>query len=146
MVMHRLCVLSAAVLATAALLSGCATLVTPDAPQRPVSDNSAVIALAESARTDMAEGRIDTAVATLERALRIEPHNPVLWQELARLRLEQGQYQQAEGLAARSNGWSGGDKQLRAENWRIIGQSRLKRGDYAGAQTAFDKADAELAR
>jgi cytochrome c-type biogenesis protein CcmH/NrfG len=84
-------------------------------------------------------------VASLERALRIEPRNPALWQDLAKLRLEQGQYQQAEGLAARSNAWVGDDKTLRAENWRIIGQARLKRGDYAGAQAAFDKA-AELAK
>jgi cytochrome c-type biogenesis protein CcmH/NrfG len=29
---------------------------------------------------------------------------------------------------------------LQAENWRLIGESRLKRGDYPGAQAAFDKA------
>jgi len=131
-------------LAIAALLSACGTWVAPGAPERAVSDNSAVLALVKSARADTRDGRMDSAVATLERALRIEPHNPVLWQELARLRLQQGQYQESEGLAARSNGWSGNDPQLRAENWRIIGQSRLKRGDYAGAQSAFDKADAEL--
>jgi len=133
-----------AALFTLMLLSGCAGTVAPP-PARPVSDNSAVVALSEAARTDAAGGKFDAAVASLERALRIEPHNPALWQDLARLRLEQGQYQQAEGLAARSNGWAGDDKALRAENWRIIGQARLKRGDYSGAQTAFDKA-AELAK
>jgi tetratricopeptide (TPR) repeat protein len=125
-----------------ALLSGCAGMV--PAPERPLSDNSAVISLVDTARADVAGGRFDAAVASLERALRIEPNNPALWQELAKLRLQQGQYQQAEGLAARSNGWAGNDKSLRAENWRIIGQARLKRGDYPGAQSAFDKA-AELA-
>jgi len=130
----------------AVLLAGCATLVGPPQGQRPVSENGAVLALVDSAQADMDTGQTDNAAAKLERALRIEPQNPVLWQKLAKLRLEQGQYQQAEGLAARANGWSGNDKQLRAENWRIIGQARLKRGDYAGAQTAFDKADAELSR
>ena len=127
------------------LLSGCAAMVAPPEEARPVSDNSAVVALSDAARTDAAGGRLDAAVASLERALRIEPRNPALWQNLAKLRLEQGQYQQAEGLAARSNGWAGDDKTLRAENWRIIGQARLKRGDYSGAQAAFDKA-AELAK
>ncbi len=94
----------------------------------------------DSARTDIANGKLDAAVAPLERALRIEPHNALLWQELARLRLQQGQYQQAEGLAARSNGWAGNSKTVRAENWRIIGEARLKRGDHQGAQAAFDKA------
>ena len=133
-----------AVLFAVLLLAGCAGMVAPPAA-RPVSDNSAVVALSDAARTDAAGGKLDAAVASLERALRIEPHNPALWQDLARLRLEQGQYQQAEGLAARSNGWAGNDNVLRADNWRIIGQARLKRGDYTGAQAAFDKA-AELAK
>jgi cytochrome c-type biogenesis protein CcmH/NrfG len=129
-------------LSTLALLSGCAGMVS--APEQPVSDNSAVISLVDAARGDVAGGKFDAASSSLERALRIEPQNPALWQELAKLRLQQGQYQQAEGLAARSNGWAGSNKPLRAENWRIIGQARLKRGDYPGAQNAFDKA-AELA-
>jgi tetratricopeptide (TPR) repeat protein len=124
----------------AALISACAGIATQEPESLPVSDNSAVIALADAARTDAANGKLDAAAASFERALRIEPRNPALWHELAKLRLQQGQYQQAEGLAARSNGWAGGDKALRADNWRIIGQARLKRGDYPGAQSAFDKA------
>lgn len=130
-------------LVTATLLAGCAGMLPPAPEARPVSDNNAVVALMDSARADIASGKLDAAVAPLERALRIEPRNPVLWQELARLRLQQGQYQQAEGLAARSNGWAGNDKVLRAENWRLIGEARLKRGDHQGAQAAFDKAAAQ---
>ncbi len=125
------------------LVVGCAGFISSTPETQPVSDNTAVVALMDTARTEIANGKLDTAVAPLERALRIEPHNPLLWQELARLRMQQGQYQQAEGLAARSNGWAGTSKALRAENWRIIGEARLKRGDYQGAQTAFDKAAAE---
>jgi tetratricopeptide (TPR) repeat protein len=126
---------------TASLLAGCAGFL-PPAPEetRPVSDNSAVVALMDSARADVAGGKPDAAVASLERALRIEPRNPRLWQELARLRLQQGQYQQAEGMATRSNTWAGDNRILRAENWRLIGEARLKRGDHQGAQAAFDKA------
>jgi tetratricopeptide (TPR) repeat protein len=123
-----------------AWISGCAGIATQEPGSLPVSDNNAVIALADAGRTDAASGKLDAAAASFERALRIEPRNPALWHELAKLRLQQGQYQQAEGLAARSNGWAGDNKTLRAENWRIIGQARLKRGDYPGAQSAFDKA------
>ena len=126
-----------------ASLAGCAGFLPSTPETEPVSDNTAVVALMDSARTDIANGKFDTAVAPLERALRIEPPNPFLWQELARLRLQQGQFQQAEGLAARSNGWAGSNKVLRAENWRIIGEARLKRGDHQGAQSAFDKAAAQ---
>ncbi|GAB4515008.1 MAG: hypothetical protein Tsb0026_20560 [Sulfuricaulis sp.] len=122
------------------MIAGCAGFPMSTSETEPVSNNNAVVALMDSARTDIANGKLDAAVGPLERALRIEPRNPVLWHELARLRLQQGQYQQAEGMATRSNSWAGDNKVLRAENWRIVGEARLKRGDRQGAQAAFDKA------
>ncbi|MDQ5849966.1 MAG: tetratricopeptide repeat protein [Pseudomonadota bacterium] len=81
----------------------------------------------ESARTDADAGRLANAAASLERALRIEPRNPRLWQELARVRLKQGEYAQVESLAARSNTWAGSDERLRAENLRLIEAARAAR-------------------
>ena len=90
-------------------------------------ENVAVAGLMESARSDAAAGRLPAAAASLERALRIEPRNPRLWQQLARVRLQQADYAQAESLAARSNSFAGGDTALRAENQRIIDESRAAR-------------------
>jgi hypothetical protein len=109
-------------------------------PGAPV-ENAAVASLVGGARADMAAGRLTNAGASLERALRIEPRNPRLWQELARVRLRQGEYAQAESVAARSNSWAGGDSRLRAENWRLIAQAREARGDAAGARAALDAAE-----
>ena len=95
----------------------------------------------ESARTDAAAGKLSNAAASIERALRIEPRNPRLWQELARVRLQQGQFTQAESVAARSNSFAGNDSALRAENWRLIAQSREARGDDDGARAARESAD-----
>jgi cytochrome c-type biogenesis protein CcmH/NrfG len=95
----------------------------------------------DSARADLAAGRLANAAASLERALRIEPRNPRLWQELARVRLKQGDYAQAEGVAARSNSWAGADNALRAENWRLIAQAREARGDSEGARAALETAE-----
>jgi Tfp pilus assembly protein PilF len=95
----------------------------------------------ENARAEAAAGKLVNAAASLERALRIEPRNPRLWQELARVRLKQGQYVQAESVAARSNSWAGDDKGLRAENWRLIAESRRARGDTEGAQAALEAAE-----
>ena len=81
----------------------------------------------ESARTDAAAGRLPSAAASLERALRIEPRNPRLWQQLARVRLQQADYAQAESLAARSNSYAGNDAALRGENQRIIDEARAAR-------------------
>lgn len=107
------------------------------------SDNSAVVALLRKSESQSSAGQLDAASASLERALRIEPRNPVLWQKLARVRLEQKDFPQAENLAAKSNTLAGSDRRLRAENWRIIGEARSRRGDRAGAKAAFERAARE---
>jgi len=116
---------------------------TPDAAPPPISrsENVAVAGLMESARADVAAGKLSTAAASIERALRIEPRNPRLWQELARVRLQQTQFVQAENMAARSNSYAAGDNALRAENWRLIAQAREARGDADGARSARESAE-----
>ena len=129
------------------LLGGCATPPAPPetrpeqppvAPAPPAKENIAVAGLMETARADAASGNLAGAAASIERALRIEPRNARLWHELARMRLKQGEYAQAENVAARSNSWAGDDRALRAENWRLIAESRKARGDAEGAQKALD--------
>jgi Tfp pilus assembly protein PilF len=104
------------------------------------SDNNAIVALVQSARDDAATGHLDNARDRLERALRIEPHNPLLWHELARVTLYQGQPDQAVQLATKSNTFAGKNTTLRASNWRLIGQARTQSGDQDGAESAFDRA------
>jgi predicted negative regulator of RcsB-dependent stress response len=128
------------ILITALFLGGCAAQQTHVPPAQP-SGNTAVIALLGKAKNQSAAGRMDEACANLERALRIEPRNPVLWHELARVRLEQGQYRQAENMAAKSNVLVGTNRYLQAKNWRIIGEARSRRGDLQGAREAFEKAE-----
>jgi Tfp pilus assembly protein PilF len=121
--------------AVVVLIAGCATVPEPapaPAPEPPPvpaahSENIAIAGLMENARADLAAGRLANAAAALERALRIEPRNPRLWQELARVRLKQGEYAQVESLAARSNTWAGTDEGLRAENLRLIEAARAAR-------------------
>jgi Tfp pilus assembly protein PilF len=124
-----------------ALAAGCAA-VAPEqpAPQQP-PENAAVASLMQSAHADADAGRLASAEASLERALRIDPRNPRLWQQLAGVRLQQGDYAQAESLAARSNSWAGQDNVLRAENWRLIAEARRARGDAAGAREALENAE-----
>jgi Flp pilus assembly protein TadD len=114
-----------------AFLSGCTTTPSTDLPPQPAarsaSKNVAVVGLVTSARKDTEAGRLVNAAATLERALRIEPRNPRLWHELARVRLRQGDFEQAASLAARSNSWAGSDSELRAANQRIIDNHRTWR-------------------
>jgi Tfp pilus assembly protein PilF len=139
----------------AALLLVLAACATPEAPPGgpapptaepappPVArtENVAVAGLMESARADAAAGKLTTAAASIERALRIEPRNPRLWQELARVRLQQEQFVQAENTARRSNSFAGSDNTLRAENWRLIAQALEARGDADGARAARESAE-----
>jgi Tfp pilus assembly protein PilF len=117
----------------------------PEAPP-PVAapapkENIAVAGLMESARADAAAGKLPNAAASLERALRIEPRNPRMWHELARVRFQQGQHAQAENVAVRSNSFAGEDKALRAENWKLIAETRKARGDNEGARQALEQAN-----
>ena len=114
----------------------------PSSPIPPAArtESIAIAGLMDGARTDAAAGRLVNAAAQIERALRIEPRNPRLWQVLARVRLKQGDYMQVEGLAARSNSWARDDPMLRAENWRLIAQAREARGDAQGALVAQEAA------
>jgi Tfp pilus assembly protein PilF len=134
-------------------VAACATVRQPEpggpfpepAPPSPApaarTENLAIAGLLDGARADAAAGRLANAAASLERALRIEPRNPRLWQELARVRLKQGDYAQAESTAARSNSWAGSDSALRAENWRLIAHAREARGDAEGAKGALEAAE-----
>lgn len=82
--------------------------------------NNASTTLIESASQQYADGQLDQAAATLERALHIQPNNPATLHYLGVLRLQQGQYQQAEALAARSNMRVGHNVALRNRNFQLI--------------------------
>ena len=63
------------------------------------SSNNAVNALLASADGSRRRGDLDAAVASAERALRIQPGDPAVYYELALLRLAQGQRELAGQLA-----------------------------------------------
>ncbi len=110
----------------------------PDREYRPAPApaTTAVLALLDTARNQGSTGNLDGAAASLERALRIEPRNARLWSELAAVRLQQQQAQQAEQLAAKSNALAPRDTLLQQSNWRIIAEARRLRGDAGGARAA----------
>ena len=112
--------------------------VSPSSPQ-PRTANHAVVALLDRADRYGQSGQKDAAAQALERALRIEPRNARLWSRLAAVRLQQGQSEQAEQLALKSNALSSYDRQLQAENWQIVARARWARNDRAGAQRAEQK-------
>ncbi len=108
----------------------------------PPGTSRAVIALLEQARAAIDAGDAVVAETRLERALRIEPRNPVLWHYMARLRLVQNRPKQAAGLAARSNSLDRtGNRRLQSSNWRLIAEARDRLGDREGARRAEAEAE-----
>ena len=112
----------------------------PAAPPAKVSDSPAVLALMQEADASSASGRLDNAAATLERAIRIQPRNALLWQKLADVRLKQHQPGLAEDLAKKSNVLAKDNKTLTRKNWSIIAEARRQKGDASGASEADAKA------
>ena len=73
-------------------------------------ENPAVLALLEAADRDLDEGRPDDAALVVERALRIAPRNPTVWHYFGLARFDQGNYSQAEAMAAKSHSLASADR------------------------------------
>ncbi|HYQ71627.1 MAG TPA: tetratricopeptide repeat protein [Gammaproteobacteria bacterium] len=120
--------------------------VTPDSrqaqPARPaaVTSSPAVVALLGQAENQANSGDLGSAAASLERAIRIEPRNPLLWYHLATVRLAQQEAAQAEQLATKSNALAAGNRLQQSRNWRLIARSRQALGDASGARAAERRA------
>jgi tetratricopeptide (TPR) repeat protein len=112
----------------------------PSAPAEPAqaAPNLPPAAKNLAARADQAsaQGEHDAAAGYLERALRIAPRHPVLWQNLAVVRYRQRDYDNVEGLALKSNALAMGVPALRRTNWQLIATVRRLKGDARGAAAA----------
>lgn len=62
----------------------------------------ATAALVTQSRAERDTGNLGGAAATIERALTIAPEDAQLWMELAEIRMEQGDWDQAEEMARKA--------------------------------------------
>ena len=102
----------------------------PGAPsQRQFRLGPAANALVTQAHTQASAGEFPAAGATLERALRIEPDNPLLWIELGRLQMmQEGNAAQADGMGRKALALATGDAAAQASAWSLIADSLRARG------------------
>jgi len=107
-------------------------------PQK--KSSNVVVALLSDADASYKQGNLDDSVATIERALRIEPRNPLLMYKLASLRLQQGQPDLAENLAKKSELLAEGNADLKKQSWLLIAEAREQMGDETGAKAARKRA------
>jgi tetratricopeptide (TPR) repeat protein len=92
-------------------------------PPQPARENRlspATRSLVTQAHTLASHGDIDGASATLDRALRIEPNNPLLWIERGRIRLTENDAHQAEGCGRKALALASGDQTTQRQAARLL--------------------------
>jgi tetratricopeptide (TPR) repeat protein len=118
---------------------------TPSAPTHPQPKQyhlgPASTALVTQAHKQMAGGDFGLAAATIERAMRIEPDNPLLWIELGRVRYTSGDYSQADSMGHKALALATGDPQAQASAWRLIADSLRSRRRNEEAAEADKRAN-----
>lgn len=112
----------------------------PPPPVRSRGLSPASRALVTQAQTQSNAGNDALAASTIERALRIEADNPLLWIELAKIRHNQGNEPQAENLARKALSMAVGDPKTQSAAWRVIANSYRARGRNVEAREADLKA------
>jgi hypothetical protein len=76
--------------------------------------------LVTQARSLVSHGDLDGASSTLDRALRIEPSNPLLWVEIGRVRLAENNAHQAEVCGRKALALASGDRNTQAQAGRLL--------------------------
>jgi uncharacterized protein HemY len=106
----------------------------PQAPPRENHLSPATRSLVAQAHRLLGQGDIDGASSTLDRALRIEPSNPLLWIELGRVRLTEGDAHQAEVCARKALALASGDAAAQAQAGRVLADALKAQGRNPEAQ------------
>jgi Flp pilus assembly protein TadD len=118
--------------------------VPPPQPPRSYELGAAARSLVEQAHSQAAAGNLPVAASSIERALRIEPNNPLLWIELGQVRQAEANYEQAENLGRKALSLATGDPKTQSSAWRLIASALQGRGRGPEAREAEARAE-ELA-
>lgn len=159
MVCHQECRLRSAVVLfwlalalTGFILSGCGVqpislpsplpspLPLPSPSPPPARDTQpAAGSLLNNAEQALSSGDALKAEGYLERAIRIEPQNPLLWHALARSKFQQDQYPQTIQMSLKSNSFRP-DRATEQSNWLLMEKAYRAMGDAQKAENAHAKA------
>src|SRR5690606_32509981 len=122
----------------------------PDEPSEPAPVPAPVIpepvlgaasrALVTQAQTHLKSKNYPLAASSIERALRIEPGNPLLWIELGKVRQAEGNHVQAENMGRKAVSLTNAPRTSYAA-WTLIAESLSARGKVSEARQAALKAE-----
>jgi hypothetical protein len=99
-------------------------------------------ALVGQAQSQRKRGDFPGATVSIERAMRIEPNNPLLWIEMGRLRMDQANFPQAESMGRKALSMSVSDDRTQSLAWQLIADSFKARGKNPQAQDALERSKA----
>ena len=97
-------------------------------------------ALVGQAQAQLASKNFAVAASSIERALRIDPDNPLLWIELGKVRQAEGNFVQAENMGRKAVSMATNAPRAQSAAWTLIAQSYQARGRNAEAREAQLKA------
>jgi hypothetical protein len=103
----------------------------------PATLSPASKALVGQAQAQRKRGDLPGATVSLERALRIEPNNPLLWIEMGRLRMDQRNFPQAEAMGRKALSMAVGDARSQSSAWLLIADALKARGRNPEAEEAL---------
>lgn len=102
--------------------------------------NPAVKELLADAGSAETAGDYSQAAVLLERALRIQPRDPEILQQMAEIQLQKQDYEQALNFAVRSYDIGPRVGEICDRNWRTISVAREHLGDHSGSAQAEQRA------
>jgi hypothetical protein len=114
----------------------------PPAATRQFHLGPAATALVAQAHRQAAAGDQQLAISSIERALGIEPDNPLLWIELGEIHESEGRFEQAGGMGHKALQLATGDPHAQSASWHLIAESlkaRNRNGEAAEAQRRADE-------
>jgi hypothetical protein len=118
----------------------------PPAATRQFHLGAAATALVAQAHRQAAGADPQLAISSIERALRIEPDNPLLWIELGEIHESAGHFDQAGGIGHKALQLATGDPHAQSASWHLIAESlkaRNRNGEAAEAQRRADELSAQ---
>lgn len=114
----------------------------PAPPARTYTLNAAATALVGQAHAQLSSKNFMMAASTIERAMRIEPNNPLLWIEYSQVRMSEGNYSQAETMTRKALMLANGDPHAQSLAWHALAESLRAQDKSNEAQQADARADA----
>ena len=96
----------------------------PVPPRQEENTTPPLNALQKQALGKMQQALYDDAIRLLQRALNVEPRNPLNWHLLARNYQAKGDLERCRDMAQRAHIYTRGDYELERKNIELLGQCR----------------------